>query len=293
MFEPFRFWRLAAASMLALLLVACSNSDTPRPDLTKMCAVSEVRDGIVHCTELFKGEKPLQLPDDPSNTQRYGALKRGGQQFYTRAGDLPLSETAIGQLGQNVSSRNVPYARTIYLATISNGTVTDLKPVADIDENAVLSATFAGRAMEGTISTLVEPGTYSSDKMLPIRIEFAARPVNGQLAAKIMNSTSGVRSANGSCIASLAGKTTNPLVDIYTADVHIQRFPGMHTQFDDELILLWTESTSNMGKAYYPSIATLLGGDPLGSTWETLLHGTPGSGPPVNLHLVTGGGGAC
>jgi hypothetical protein len=293
MSERFRFWRLATASMLALLLIACSNNGTPAPDLTKICKVSQMKNGIVHCTELFKGEKPIQLPDDPSTTQRYGAMMRGGKQFYTRAGNLPITDAAVKQLGQDASSGHAPSANTIYLATISNGTVTDLKPVADVDENAVLSATFAGRAMEGTISTLVEPGTYSFDKMLPIRVEFAARPVNGQLAAKIMNATHGVRSANGSCIASLAGKTTNPLVDIYTADVHLQRFPGMHTQFDDELILLWTESTSNMGKEYYPSIATLLGGDPLGSTWETLPHATPGTGPSVTLHFVTGGGGAC
>jgi hypothetical protein len=293
MFERFRFWRLAIASMLMLLLVACSNSDTPRPDLTKICAVSEMRDGIVHCTELFKGESPLRLPDDPSSTQRYGALKRSGQQFHTRVGDLPLAATVVGQLNQGVSSGHAPYASTIYLTTISNGAVTDLKPVADIDENAVLSATFAGRAMEGAIGTLVEPGTYSSDKVLPIRVEFAAKPVNGQLAGKIMNSTSRVRSAGGSCFASLINGATTPLVDGYTADVHLQRIPAMHAQFDDELIILWSNGSSNMGDAYYPSIATLLGGDPLGSTWQTVIHGTPTSGPSVTLHLVTGGGGAC
>ena len=293
MSERFRFWRLVTASVLALLLVACSNSDTPRPDLTKMCAVSEMRDDIVHCTELFKGERPLRLPDDPSNMQRYGALKRGGLQFHTRAGDLPLAAPVVEQLDQDLSSGHTSYASTIYLATISKGAVTGLKPIADIDENAVLSATFAGWVMEGTIGTLIGPGTYSSDKVLPIRVEFAAKPVNGQLAGKIMNSTSGVRSADGSCFASLVNGATNPLVDGYTADIRMQRVPSMHALFDDELILLWTNGSSNMGQAYYPSIATLLGGDPLGSTWQTLLHGTPTSGPSVTLHLVTGGGGAC
>lgn len=124
--ERFRFWRLARASVLALLLIACSNNGTPAPDLTKICKVSQMKNGIVHCTELFKGEKPIQLPDDPSTTQRYGAMMRGGKQFYTRAGNLPITDAAVKQLGQDVSSGHAPYANTIYLATISNG---DLAPL--------------------------------------------------------------------------------------------------------------------------------------------------------------------
>ena len=66
----------------------------------------------------------------------------------------------------------------------------------------------------------------------------------------------------------------------------------MHGGFNDEMVLLWKES-SNMGVQFYPSVATLLGGDPLEKRWSTTLHGNPAVGPAVNLHLVTGGGGAC
>jgi hypothetical protein len=67
----------------------------------------------------------------------------------------------------------------------------------------------------------------------------------------------------------------------------------MHVAYDDELVLKWKNGASNMGHAYYPSIATLLGGDPLGRTWQAVLHGTPTAGPGVTLRLVSGGGGTC
>ncbi len=71
------------------------------------------------------------------------------------------------------------------------------------------------------------------------------------------------------------------------------RVPGMHAMFDDEMVIVWNESTSNMGSGYYPSVATLLGGDPMAKEWTTIIHGTPTVGPAVNVHLVRGGGGTC
>jgi hypothetical protein len=71
------------------------------------------------------------------------------------------------------------------------------------------------------------------------------------------------------------------------------RFPGMHVVFDDEMLIVWNESVSNMGSGYYPSVATLLGGDPMDKKWTTLIHGTPNTGPAVDVHLVTRGGGTC
>ncbi|MBP5872735.1 hypothetical protein QBB33_40920 [Streptomyces scabiei] len=299
----FRVRRLTATGVLATLVLAgCGtsqaamapgrNSSTPKA-LPDICAASTQRNGIVHCTKPFPGTKPIRLPADPSGTQRYGALKRHGTKFHTRGGDLPLAAAVARQLTADVEDGRTAYANTIYLATISKGTVTTIKPVADIDENAVLQAAFAGRAMEGTIGVRTRQGDYASDATLPVRIELAKSPVHGELTGRITNATKAVRSAKGSCLAPLNRTEANPLVGGFTARITLERYPSMHVAYDDELVLRWKSGASNMGHAYYPSIATLLGGDPLGRTWQAGLHGTPTAGPRLDLRLVSGGGGTC
>lgn len=77
----------------------------------------------------------------------------------------------------------------------------------------------------------------------------------------------------------------------FTAKITLERSPSMHVAYDDDLVLKWKNGASTMGRAYSPSIATLLGGDPLDRTWHARLHGTPTAGPGVTLRLV--GGGTC
>ncbi|WP_217178965.1 hypothetical protein [Streptomyces sp. AC495_CC817] len=301
--SSFRVRRLTTAvALAALVLTGCGtgqaamtpdqNSATAKA-LSGICAASTQRIGIVHCTKLFPGKKPIRLPGDPSRTQRYGALKRGGTTFHTRGGDLPLSAAVARRLEADIENGRRAYANTIYLATISQGAVTKIKPVAVIEENAVLRAAFAGRAMEGAIGVRTRQGDYSLRETLPVRIEFAKSPVHGKLTGRITNATRAVRSAKGSCFAPLNRTRANPLAGVFTAKIAIERAFSMHTPFDDELLLRWSSDVSNMGSAYYPNIATLLGGDPLGRTWETMIHGTPSAGPPVDLRLVSGGGGTC
>ncbi|WEH12445.1 hypothetical protein [Streptomyces sp. VNUA24] len=291
-----------AGALAALVLTGCGtsqaamtpdrNSTTPRA-LAGICAAATERNGIVHCTKLFPGTKPIRLPGDPSGTQRYGAIKRDGSKFSTRGGDLPLAAAVTKQLKADAEDGRTAYANTIYLATLSQGTVTKIKPVADIDENAILQAAFAGRAMEGTIGVRTRQGDYASDATLPVRIELAESALHGELPGKITNATRAVRSAKGSCLAPLNRTEANPLVGGFTAKITLERYPSMHAAYDDELVLKWKNGASNMGRAYYPSIATLLGGDPLGRTWQAGLHGTPTAGPGVTLRLVSGGGGTC
>ncbi|MDG5808594.1 hypothetical protein P9869_39320 [Streptomyces ossamyceticus] len=301
--QSFRVRRSAAAGALAALVLAgCGtsqaaivsheNSASPKA-LSEICAASTQRNGIVHCTKLFAGKKPIRLPGDPSRIQRYGAFNRGEATFHTRGGDLPLAVAVAKQLKADAENGRTAYANTIYLATISKGTVTKIKPVADIDENAVLQAAFAGRVMEGTIGVRTRQGDYASRATLPVRIELAKSAVRGELIGKFTNATRAVRSANGSCFAPLNRTQANPLVGEFTAKIAIERYSSMHVPFEDELLLKWSSTMSNMGQAYYPSIATLLGADPLGRTWEAPIHGTPSAGPHVSLRLVSGGGGTC
>ncbi|MFD8396573.1 hypothetical protein ACFV2N_47280 [Streptomyces sp. NPDC059680] len=261
-------------------------------NLSKACAASTKQNGLVYCTKLFSGNKPIRLPSDVSSTQRYGALNRGGPnvpKFHTRAGDLPLAAEVTEQLQKELPGHS--YANTVYLATISQGQVIKIKPAMVIDEQAVLRSIFAGRVMEGTIAPRNED-RYSLEPTLPLRIEFASSPTSGRLTGIISNATKPVRSSTGACFAALNSGATNPLVGSFTANVSLQRVPSMHSLFDDELVLNWS-GPSNMGSSFYPSIATLLGGDPLGQTWVTYIHGTPWTGPSVSLHLVSGGGGNC
>jgi hypothetical protein len=291
------WYQLATAGLLTASLAACGSSPAPQPkpagspENTGMCATSAKKNGIEHCTKLFPGNEPIRLPADPSATQTYGAMTRSGTAFHTRTGDLPLAPTMRDKLNRNEKSGEAEYANAIYLATIANGTVTDVKPVALIDENAIVGAFFAGRAMEGTIAAQVQPGVYGG-KPLPIRIEFVKDPANGKLKGRFVNATTGIRGADGTCIQALP-KQGNPFTASFTPDIQLSRFPGMHTIFDDELLINWNDSTSNMGSGYYPSVATLLGGDPLDKEWKTGIHGTPTAGPAVDVHLVTGGGGTC
>ena len=68
----------------------------------------------------------------------------------------------------------------------------------------------------------------------------------------------------------------------------LERVPSMHVPYDDEMIVAWNDSSSGMGSAFFPSVATVLGHDPLGNTWDVVQHGTPNSGPALTLHLADG-----
>jgi hypothetical protein len=261
--------------------------------LSGVCAASTTRNGVLHCTKLFRGSKPIRLPGDPSRTQRYGALKRGTPTFHTRAGDLPLSASVVKRLKAAFENGRTNDASAVHLATIVKGTVTKLEPVVIVEKNAVLRTVFAGRAMEGRIGARTSRGDYASRTTLPVRFEFAGSTADGRLTGRIVNASKAVRGAKGTCLPALDRTKANPLVGGFTAKVSLDRVPSMHAAFNDELVLEWSDGVSNMGAAYYPSVATLLGGDPLGRTWETTLHGTPSAGPPVDLRLVKGGGGAC
>ncbi|SPF04832.1 hypothetical protein [Streptomyces sp. MA5143a] len=292
-----------AVAIAALLLTGCQAGEAAThldptgaaapAGLSDVCAASTTRNGVPHCTRLFPGSDPIRLPGDPSRTQRYGALKRGTPTFHTRAGDLPLSASVVKRLKAALDKGRTDDVSAVHLATIVKGTVTKLEPVVIVEKNALLRAVFAGRAMEGTIGTRTKRGDYTSKPTLPVRFEFAGSTADGRLTGRIVNASKAVRGAEGTCLPALDRTKSNPLVGPFTAKVSLDRVPSMHTAFNDELVLEWSDDLSNMGFAYYPSIATLLGGDPLGRIWETILHGTPSAGPPVDLRLVKGGGGAC
>lgn len=287
---------VSAAALLVVVLASCGEDDESSGiDASSVCPDGELRDGVVHCAALFNDGDRLRVPADPADNSRYGAVVTGGTAFYTRSGELPLAPALTEELSVGVVANVAPYANTIYLATIADDVVTALTPAVYVEEDAIVSTFFAGRVFEGTISTYDEAsGGYDWSNTLPLRIEIGDAVVSGAVAGEIVNADSAVTSADGSCIAALSDDAArNPLRDPFSAIVSFERYPSMHALFDDEMLLVWNESASNMGAAFYPSAATVLGGDGFDDEWQTVIHGTPTAGPAVDLHLVDGGGEAC
>jgi hypothetical protein len=284
--------RRATFVLVAAVLAAVgSGLASAQDDPASVCPGATTQDGVIVCPRLFAGPHPLRLPADPSSTQRYGAFVRGGDRFYTRSGKLPLSPALADQLR---GSRSRPdYARQVFLATISDGQVTAIAEKVRVAENAVLDAVFGGRVMEGTIGTADGRNGFNvSGKTLPVRIELVARAAHGALSGRIVNARHAVRSSGGRCLPALsANRRRDPLRDGFSARIALARQPSMHAAFDDEMLAVWNQSASNMGRAFYPSIATLLGGDPLGKRWVAFIHGAPTSGPALRLRLVAARGG--
>lgn len=286
----------ATPAILSLILVvaACGGDDedaspttttTVVEPLQGICAEEEVVDGVLVCTRPFDDGVAVRLPPERDGIA-YGAVTRGGAAFVTVDGELPLDEAQRLELG-----RTTDYATTIYRATTQDGSLR-VTPAARVDEDALLTAVFGGARFEGRISVLESPDTYGQPTA-PVAITMEAEAADGRLRGRIDNATTAVAAADGSCLPSLSIGANAPLVDPYTADIAIERHPSMHVPFGDELVLLWSSDLSNMGSAWYPSVATLFGEDPLGDRWEAFLHGNPVYGPALDLRLVDGGGGSC
>lgn len=290
----------AALGAAGVLLVPVTGSAAGDPAPTAVCpAATTTAGGVVRCGALFGGARPLRLPADPSVTSRYGAFRRGdGTHLSTRGGLLKVTGAIAEEIGRTTMAGGAGpgYARTVYLATVSGRTVTALKPAVIITESAIMRRVFGGKVLEGRIGARV-PGTdtYSETVMLPIRVQLAVATRTGVLSGRIENASRAVRAAGGRCLPSLAKSgARDPLTGrIFTPRIGLQRRPSMHLPFDDELIVRWSTSASDMGQAFYPSVATLMGADPLGRRWRAYIHGVPDLGPALDLHLAFGGGGSC
>lgn len=311
-----RTWAGAVAS--ALLLAGCGGSsraeqDAPplALDAAAVCPGGSLSDGVVVCGELPAQGDALVLPAD-TGALVFGALSRGGERFLTRTGALDLAPALAADLQAeldqsrrspdsgaaqdgDVVAQTGPYAQLVYRAQVRDGEVTALTPAVRVEETALMTRVLGGASLEGTIAPFVsEEEGYELGATLPVRIELAADAVDAVLGGRVVNAASPVRLSDGSCAPALSDAgARDPLQDVFTESVELQRFPSMHAPFDDELLLKWNDDVSNMGGELFPSAATLLGLEPLDATWETSLHGNPLAGPVVLLELVEGGGGAC
>ncbi len=277
---------------------------------------SETLDGrtIEVCLEAHPSPPLVRLPpDEPAAFVYGGVVMRGadGLVFRTRDGDLPLPSTGAPWLEAEHAARRPGYY--LYRATLSGGAVVDAEPVARIDDR-VLMTPLVGKVLEGTISerevVAGETRFTFTDLTVRVRVELDAsleatpRDAAGTgqpryaLYGTIVNATSSVRSADGSCIPALSDLgPADPLTDAADARVFVLRHPDMHGAFDDVVTLDWptgVSSANNMGTGLYVPAADLLRDvAPTVQPYFSAPHGTPWSGPSLDADEVSGGGGGC
>ncbi|ALX04298.1 hypothetical protein [Aeromicrobium erythreum] len=266
---------IAAVAFGAALLPACSSSAATSDGAT-VCAEHTGHGAKTVCTKLYSGERGLHLPKTDKQ-HPWGGVARGGQRFITADGRaLPMSSSVTDKLG-----RNHAYASTVYQAVVTDGKVTSLTPELRVSENALLQHEFAGRTWVGKISTYSGGSYGEADAPVVVKVDRQAK--NGAIGVTILNAKRTVK-IDGRTYHALSKNRHNPLRDGFTARSTIERVPSMHTAFDDEMVWSWGPSSSGMGEGFFPSVPTLFGKDPKARTWEVIQHGTPTSGPALDLH---------
>lgn len=264
-------------------------------DLSTACATvtlgSAASSGLPVCTAPYTDGVALRLPAAPSADQGFGAFTRAGAGFVTADGTThQVAQSVKDQVAEAVGEAGfADYGTTAYLATLTGGEVTAVTPALRIDRDALVKAVFGGTTMTGKISTAdtpVDPAspTYSGETTLPVVITWSDQTSNGTLSGTIANATQGAAVA-GTCAPALSAAPDNPLVGVFTASVGLLQYPSMHALFDDELVFTWSQDSSGMGSEFHPSVATLMGQDPVQGTWEVVQHGTPTAGPALALTL--------
>ena len=273
---------VGASLLLAVTLSACADKHEPDPNaLSGACDTVELRNDTPTCVALYPSAPALRLPASTEGWH-YGAVTRGGDSFaVTPTRSYPLSEQLRDRIGSDTD-----YARTVYRARIDGDRVSSLEPAMTVPENLILDNAFADMTMTGQISLREPDGSYG-EAMVPVALRVGASAGAESITAHIVNTTHGA-SIDGQCIPPLPTDSSNPLQGDYTADIELERRPSMHTAFDDEMVLAWNDSVSNMGTEFFPSVATLYGADDLGQTWTSTPHANPTSGPTLIVTRTAG-----
>lgn len=271
---------VVALTLAAVAVSACSTDhDANASALSGVCAKVETHDGLPTCTALYPASPALRLPPAIGEWQ-YGAVTRDGKA-------LAVSPTRSYQLSDRLSgqiSSDTKYATTIYRAKVSGNTVTSLEPAMTVPDNLVLENTFANKIMVGQISLRQPDGSYG-EATTPVALRVASAANDGKIEARILNTDHGA-TVNGQCVPRLPAGTSDPLQGEFTPSVELERTPSMHAPLDDEMVLAWSDSVTNMGSEFFPSVATLYGADDLGQTWTSMPHATPTSGPTLIVKLA-------
>lgn len=265
----------------AITTLAGCSTQPQTADLSKACASVAKVNGKLTCTAAFTTGKALRLPTSGAVV---GAVERDGKTFLTADGkQLHMNSDVSKQI-----LKNNAYATTVYEADVSGSTVTEVRAALTIPNSVILSSVFGGKILTGSISPYDGADTgYDEQNTLPVAIQFEQHTSGNSLTGTIVNAKEATRLADGTCLPALTTYgAKNPMQGDFTSRIGIDRQPSMHADFDDELELEWARSSSGMGQSFFPSVATLMGGDPIGATWQVAQHGTPSAGPGLDLKVT-------
>jgi hypothetical protein len=264
---------------------------------------------VIVCDQAFAAAPFVHLPEATSALD-YMALRacssfvdRDGNAHAPKAGLAVCDDPATGE----GNAEMLGHAFAIYETSLdASGAVTSFRRWAVVDEKNLL-APLAGATLEGKVSKANGDGTFALDPTLPVRVTMPAPALNMtnadgtsvyEIDGAIDNLTSGVVSAGGPCLPSLASDGGNPFAGATSVVLAFTRVPSMHGPGDDEAVFdIRVDGGSKgscMSAAWYVSPADLIAATgPELTTYDGFGHGTPGSIPNVKLDIVKGGGAAC
>lgn len=280
------------------------------PDF-EACPKQHANGSVLVCDEAY-GEAPFVHLPEASATEDYLAMvacdhfvDRDGATHAASPGLVGLCEDAGGA----DNGEGLPHAFAVYRAALAaDGSVTDFQRWLVVDEKNILRP-LTNVAAEGLVSVKKGDGMYDLDPTIPVRVGFAAPTAIEQkpdgatvygIDGVVENLASGVKGANGDCVAALSDAgADDPFGGATNVRIQFYRVPSMHGAGDDEgVVEFFVEGTSigsAMNPAWFPSVAELIAtkpSPPLGE-FTAVGHGTPGYIPTLRLNVVSGGGGAC
>jgi hypothetical protein len=296
--------------LLSITLVACSDDAASDP-VRGACPAEHAEtteDGVATtaCTSLFAEAPYIHLPADTADTVYVGFVDG---MLMSRTASYPMTDLS---LRDPEAATGLHYAYYVYRAKVSNGKISGLTRVIRVDDRAIASL-LAGRTFEGKVS-LRNPGDldrpFAFDNIIaPIRVELAAEAepaeydrVGGYprfgVRGHIVNASTAVSSDDASCLPALSSLgDANPLFGAGSDEILVLRHPGMHTAFQDVFTFEWPAGvtlTNNMGAGLFLPTIVLAKDEALAfSDANSVPHGTPWSGPSVQMAVVSGGGEAC
>lgn len=271
----------ALALFSAVLLSGCAAPAQP-VDVSSACASVSTTTTPPTCERPYDTGVAVRLPETAAGA--VGAVARGGEEFVTSTGArLAMTDSARDSVLEGDA-----YAISIYQAQVSDGTVTSVTPVLTVPSGVTLAHVLGGAVLVGKITPYAGDDDYDTTESLRVVVTLDAAATGDLLHGAIANATSAVALSDGTCAPALtAAGSRNPLQGAFTSSLQLSRYPSMHTSFDDELVLSWSDSSSGMGAGFFPSVATLMDADPLAATWEVGQHGNPVSGPALVLQRST------
>jgi hypothetical protein len=251
---------------------------------------------VVVCDALFDPAPRVHLPT-PSATSPYAARTADG--FVTVSGEAyPF---AAGNSSDPESRR---HASALYEIKLQNGKVESFRPAILFAESLFL-APLKGKAFEGLISQRTN-GKYGIPT-LPVRVQVLAERFQGgtstastfELKATLSNLTGAVTASDGKCMPALSSYGSQAPFDA-GSDIllAVGRVPSMHGFGDDELVIelyvAGVQSGNIMSREWFFTPLDLAKNTlAISGTYTGQGHGTPGYIPLLDLHLASGGGGAC